>query len=198
MRQGETPMLDALHAARPDAALADRLDLYGRFVGSWRVDVDDLPPNGPPRHAEGEWHFAWVLDGRAIQDVWIFPARHLRHGAEPWHKYGSTFRWYDPAIDAWHITYFDPGRSAELRQLGRAVGAEIVQIGEDHKGLQRRWRFIEITDQSFKWIGEVSWDKGATWTLDMEMRARRMPDQNVSGATSRRHALASGVKPPSS
>jgi hypothetical protein len=176
MTDSNNAMLAALYAARPNDALAAKLNLYGRFVGSWQLDIDFHPLIGPSRRAEGEWHFAWVLDGKAIQDVWIFPARRLRGNGErgePWFMYGSTFRWYDPAIDAWHITYFDPGRPSARHQLGRAVGADIVQIGEDHRGLQRRWRFVEITEATFRWIGEASWDKGATWTLEMEMRARR-------------------------
>jgi hypothetical protein len=169
------PMLEALHASQPNPALAPKLQLYGRFVGSWTLDIDHHPLNGPQRRAEGEWHFDWVLDGRAVQDVWIFPARHLRAGkpAEPWYLYGSTFRWYDPTIDAWHITYFEPTRPFAIRQIGRAIGADIVQIGDDTSGIMRRWRFVEISDQSFRWIGDASWDKGATWTLEMEMRARR-------------------------
>jgi hypothetical protein len=163
-------MLDALHAVQPNPALAAKLNLYGRFVGSWDLDVEFHTLTGATLRAEGEWHFNWVLDGKAVQDVWIFPARRLRGDkSEPWHMYGSTFRWYDPAIDAWHITWFDPSRPMEMRQ----IGPDIVQIGEDHNGLQRRWRFVEITDSSFRWIGEASWDKGATWTLEMEMRARR-------------------------
>jgi hypothetical protein len=172
------PMLEALDAEQPNAALASKLHLYGQFVGSWDLDIELHPLIGPTRRAEGEWHFNWVLDGKAIQDVWIFPARRLRGGekpAEPWHMYGSTFRWYDPAIDAWHITWFDPTRPAELRQIGRAVGADIVQIGEDHHGLLSRWRFVEITGQSFRWLGETSWDKGSTWRLILEMRARKVP-----------------------
>lgn len=169
------PMLDALHARRPNEALAAKLQLYGRFVGSWDLDVEWRPLNGsPPRRGAGEWHFAWVLEGRAVQDVWIFPARRLRPGStpEPWHFYGSTFRWYDPGIDAWHITYFEPTRPFAVRQIGRASGADIVQVGED-SGLMRRWRFVEITDQSFRWIGDASWDKGATWTVELEMQAKR-------------------------
>ena len=168
------PMLEALGSAQPNDTLASKLQLYGRFVGSWRLDIDFHPLNAPTCRAEGEWHFSWVLDGKAIQDVWIFPARRLRTASnEPWHMYGTTFRWYDPAIDAWHITWFDPSRPLEMRQIGRAVGADIVQVGEDANGLLSRWRFVEITDQSFRWLGEMSWDKGAAWKLMMEMRARR-------------------------
>lgn len=171
-----TAMLEALHAAGPSPALAAKLQLYGRFVGSWDLDIDYIPAEGPERHAKGEWHFDWALDGRAVQDVWIFPARRERAGktAEAWWFYGSTMRVYNPVLDAWHITYFEPTRPFEMRQLGRAVGADIVQMGEvDPTGVVRRWRFVEITDRSFRWIGEASRDNGATWTLEMEMRARR-------------------------
>lgn len=102
-------------------------------------------------------------------------ARRLRGEipAEPWHAYGSTFRWYDPGIDAWHIAWFDPGRAVETRQIGRAVDGDIVQVGEDRNGLLSRWRFVEIRERSFTWLGERSWDRGATWTLLTEMHARR-------------------------
>ena len=116
-----------------------------------------------------------MLDGKAIQDVWIFPARRVRgEKTEPWYFYGTTFRWYDPTIDAWHITYFEPTRPFEIHQIGRAVGNDIVQMGEEQNGVVRRWRFVEITHDSFRWLGEASSDKGATWKLEMEMRARRV------------------------
>lgn len=174
--EGHAPMLEALHATQPATNLASKLRLYGQFVGSWHLDIDLHALGGSHRHTEGAVHFSWVLEGRAIQDVWIYPARQFRTDeipAEAWHCYGSTFRWYDPAIDAWHITWFDPNRSIELRQIGRAVGDDIVQIGEDRNGLLRRWRFTDITSKSFTWIGEVSWDKGSTWTLEARMRASK-------------------------
>ncbi len=176
MTRTPSAMLDVLHAAEPNAAHADKLRLYGRFVGSWSLDIDYREIDGPVRRAEGEWHFDWVLEGRAIQDVWIFPSRDARARnriTEAWHFYGSTLRIYDPAIDAWHIRFFEPTRPFEIRQVGRAVGPDIVQMGEEVNGITRRWRFVEIADRSFKWLGDASRDKGDTWTLEMEMRARR-------------------------
>jgi hypothetical protein len=169
-----TPMLEALAATGPNPALADKLRLYGQFVGSWDLDVDWYPAGALERHDKGEWYFAWVLDGRAVQDVWIFPARAQRNAAnESWHFYGSTFRFYDSTLDAWHITYLEPTRPFAVRQVGRAVGEDIVQLADEVNGLIRRWRFVEIRDYSFRWLGEVSSDKAATWTLELEMRARR-------------------------
>jgi hypothetical protein len=176
MTRSNSAMSDALRAAEPNAANADKLRLYGQFVGSWTLDIDYHEIDGPMRRAEGEWHFDWVLEGRAIQDVWIFPSRDARardRATQAWHFYGSTVRVYDPAIDAWHITFFEPTRPFEMRQIGRALGADIVQMGEEVDGITRRWRFVEITPQSFTWLGEASRDKGTTWALEMEMRARR-------------------------
>jgi hypothetical protein len=175
MTKRQDAMLEALRAEAANEALADKLRLYGQFVGSWHLDIDYHAPNEKPRSAEGEWHFAWVLDGKAIQDVWIFPSRRVRaeKPGEPWYFYGSTMRIYNPALDAWHITYFEPTRPFELRQLGRPVGTDIVQMGEEVNGVTRRWRFVEITPDTFRWLGEASSDKGATWTLELEMRAQR-------------------------
>ena len=53
------------------------------------------------------------------------------------------------------------------------MGPDIVQISDDASGLRRRWRFVEIADDSFRWIGDASWDKGATWTVELEYRATR-------------------------
>lgn len=169
-----TPMLDALGSSGPAAELAEQLELYGRLVGSWRLEVDFHFHDGSHLSTEGEAIFDWVLEGRAIQDLFIIPSRRLRAGdPEPWWRYGSTFRWYDPRIDAWHITFFDPPRQVELHQLGRAADGEIVQIGKDESGLWRRWRFSEIRRDSFRWLGEVSWDWGANWTLELEFHGTR-------------------------
>jgi hypothetical protein len=95
----EAPMLEALHAGAANEALAPKLRLYGQFVGSWDLDVEWHAPTGNTVRAAGEWHFSWVLEGRAVQDVWIFPSRRARAappqppGSLAWAFYGSTFRW---------------------------------------------------------------------------------------------------------
>lgn len=94
--QNLTPMLEALGSTHPNHRFAEQLELYGRLVGSWRLEADFSFHDGKRLSAEGEAIFAWVLEGCAIQDLFIIPARHLREGdPEPWWRYGSTFRWHD-------------------------------------------------------------------------------------------------------
>ncbi len=104
-------MIGALIAPGPAAALAGKLDLFGRLVGSWDVDlISHRSDKLLPKHAECEWHFGWVLGGRAIQDVWIAPKRALREGGDIGGEWGTMIRFYDKAMDAWRCPWHGPGR----------------------------------------------------------------------------------------
>ncbi|MBS0245580.1 MAG: hypothetical protein JSR61_03095 [Proteobacteria bacterium] len=154
--------IETLSSSGPAADRADKLKLYSRFIGDWTFDATVNKDDGTQHRGQGEIHFAWVLDGRAIQDVWILPGLF----------YGSTLRVYDPGIDGWHILWSDPLKQLYTRQIGRAQGRDIVQLG-DAAGVHIRWSFSEITADSFRWRGERSTDGGATWFQQSDFHARR-------------------------
>lgn len=162
--------LEALGSPGPVAGRAKELDLYGRFVGSWTMDTLEHLEDGTSRRWDGEIHFAWVLGGHAIQDLWIRP----RRPATPV-MYGTTLRIFDPLIEGWRITWADPMNDDFGRQVGRDHDGDIVQIGEDSRGLRTRWRFTEITDRSFYWLGEERVSKTDTWRRTWEHKATREP-----------------------
>jgi len=169
--------LEALGADGPSADRAGKMDLYGRFVGSWDLDVAQFREDDVRRQRKGEWHFGWALEGRAVQDVWIVPPRgELRHGdaAANVNSYGTTLRVYDPRINAWQIQWTDPVTQSFLHMIGRAQGDDIVQLGNRPDGKLIRWRFSEITSDSFRWTGEISDNEGASWRLNVEFSARRV------------------------
>jgi hypothetical protein len=162
-------------ADRPAAALA----LYGRFVGSWEGRVVVHLPDGGRRESPAEAHFAWVLEGRAIQDVWIAPARAGR-GDTASRMYGTTLRVFDPVASHWRITWIDPVQNREERMIGRAVGDDIVQETSDG-AVRTEWRFTAIKGvdatrpDSFHWIARqapVASDPAA-WTTVAEFFFRR-------------------------
>jgi hypothetical protein len=119
---------------------------------------------------EIEWRnpLRLVLEGRAIQDIWIRPRR-----PAPSTMYGTTLRIFDPRIGGWHIIWADPLNQDYSRQIGRAEGKDIVQIGDDLRGLNTRWRFTEITANSFHWIGEERSSESDPWQITYEHFARR-------------------------
>ena len=163
-----------LHANGPHPEHAAALQLYGRFVGDWDAEVTAYGADGTTHAAPGEIHFGWVLEGRAIQDVWIIPQGPGKPAfpiAGNW--YGTTLRVYDPAMSAWRISWFDPGRSVFRQQIGRPRGAEIVQEGTTETGDRTRWSFTDITADSFRWLGEVKPVAAADWRLVVGVRAKR-------------------------
>jgi hypothetical protein len=168
-------LADVLVASGPHPDHADALMLFGRFVGEWDLDWAEYDGNGEPSTTErGEWIFGWVLEGRAVQDVWILPTRASRNRAET-REYGTTIRFYDPRLDVWLVTWSGPVNGARRTFVARQSGDEILQIGRTSDGLPMRWIFSAITDDSFTWRSLSSKDGEKTWQLHEEMHVRRKP-----------------------
>jgi len=167
-------LIAALHAEGPAPDRAEALSLYGQFVGDWRADIVAYTRDGVRHEGYGEIHFDWILQGRAVQDVWIIdrrPGAPAMPVTGNW--YGTTIRVYDPTLGAWRIYWIDPATNAYRYQVGRKEGADIVQEGTTESGALSRWSFTQITPRSFHWKGEVALDKGASWHLVVEVFARR-------------------------
>jgi hypothetical protein len=171
-------LIAVLSANGPATDRAGELELYGQFVGDWDADIVTYGADGNRHQGKGEIHFGWVLEGRAIQDVWMIPRRKDRRPDGPimpvagnW--YGTTIRVYDPTLKGWRIYWIDPATNSYRQQIGRKQGKDIVQEGTTETGTLSRWSFTEITPESFHWKGEVSTDKGASWRLLVEVFAHR-------------------------
>jgi hypothetical protein len=163
-------MFEMLRADGMSAEIPAADDLYGWLVGAWAVRVVDYPRPGERREGSGEWHFAWVLEGRAVQDVWVCPPRADRtpHTPKPGNRYGTSVRMYHPTEGRWHVVWVNPVSGAINRLVARKVGADIFQEGQDDEGNAMRWVFTDITPQSARWYAERSTDGGASWTLEAE------------------------------
>jgi hypothetical protein len=155
---------------------ASGVEAYNWLIGDWEADVYDYGPGGSKHVSKGEWHFSWVLEGRAIQDVWVVPRRSDRNPNTPANnnRYGTSIRIYDPKIDAWRVFWFNPITSDRTELVGRKVGNTIVQQSVAEDGSFTRWSFEDITTSSFTWRGEFSTDGGRTWQLDAEFFAHRI------------------------
>jgi hypothetical protein len=175
---------DALTAALMSGArsrdIPETADAYGWLVGSWDLDVlyywaMDVSAQG----LKAEVHAGWVLEGRAVQDVWIMPPRPARTEAldKKMNMYGTTLRVWDHTIQAWRITWRNPAGDHHAEQIGRRCGKDVVQIGTRPDGTPTRWSFTEITSNSFHWLGESLGPDGKKWGLEGEFRATRRPDE---------------------
>jgi hypothetical protein len=165
----------ALSAPARAAGIDAADDVYGWLIGSWDMDVLHYRVDLGTARRRGEIHFGWVLEGRAVQDVWIMPPRSEHHAgltaADT--MYGTTLRVWDPALRAWRVTYMNPLTGQRDELIGRRVGNDLVQIGTHADGTPIRWNFTDITRDSFRWTGVALAQDGVTWALEAEFRARR-------------------------
>lgn len=174
-----SPMVEALNASAPDPKRADRMRPFGQLVGSWDIEVATLDPDGSWRDEKGEWHFGWILEGRAIQDVWITPSRGRRHPeGRPPEEYGTSIRLYDPVDDRWRCVWVGP----ILRKL-RTFDVlerenELALVGTDDEGRPMHWVFSDVTERAFRWRSQIAEDGGTGWRIVQTMRARRQTHSN--------------------
>jgi hypothetical protein len=157
--------------------IPESADAYGWLIGSWELDV--LYYAGVDVAAlriKGEAHFGWVLEGRAVQDVWIMPRGSDRTAEldKSNNMYGTTLRVWDASIQAWRITWINPVTGYRAEQTGRWSGKDVVQVGAYPNGTPTRWSFKEITPESFHWTGEALQADGKTWRMEGEFRAKRI------------------------
>ena len=178
MNDPRRDMITTLEARGPHASLGDQAKTFDRFVGTWDCDYATFKEDGATEHAEGEVVFGWVLDGRAVQDIWTW----IEKDSTGERKLGTTVRFFDPKIGKWRIIWIDPVSPAIKLLTGGAVGDRIVLEGTADDGLRKRWSFSEIRNDSFIWRGEKSRDAGKTWRLTDEYHLKRRsaaPSQNV-------------------
>ena len=112
-------------AKGPRPELAEEMALFAPLMGSWALRVFDYADDGTARESSAEWHFSWALDGRAVADVWINPARADR-GSDGEGEWGLSLRFYDPAIRAWRSTWHGPRRGSVLPFTARASDDGII------------------------------------------------------------------------
>lgn len=107
---------DVFTAAAPRPELADRLVVFAPLVGSWDLVVEDVAADGTVDVDDGEWHFGWALDGRALADVWISPSRRARAQGARDGEWGLSLRFWDETLGAFRSTWIPvAGRGGRAR-----------------------------------------------------------------------------------
>lgn len=177
--QMNTAFIHSLVADAGRPGFREHLEPYAALIGSWGFDWVGHNEDGSTWTVPGEWHFSWILEGRAIQDNWICPALSVRvSGKYPEGEYGTTIRFWDAREECIKVVWIGPNISGLCIFRATQNDGWIIQeelFAEGKKKLSR-WSFSDIGDSSFKWESHVSADQGKSWRLDQEVFAKRMAD----------------------
>lgn len=147
--------IEALTSEGKHTALPEAFDYFGKLIGSWKIEYVD---NSNSRVLKGEWHFAWILEGMAIQDVIVLPG----------FEYGTTLRVYNPGTHAWDVAYCYTGKIMRLEARKQDDKVILTNIEDEN----RKWVFAEIKDDYFHWQ-DVAVKEDGGWDVRFDLYARR-------------------------
>src|SRR3984893_6244056 len=163
-------MVAGLQAMGPHPSLGEQAQVFGRFVGIWDGEYTEFSKDGKTTHSSGEWIFGWVMDGRAIQDLFI-----IHPSAARKEKYiGTSLVYFGPDFGTWSVTFVDPENGSVATLTGGAVeDGRIVLHSQNKDGKETRWSFDEIRPDSWVFRDEETSDGGKTWRLREEDHMKR-------------------------
>lgn len=164
-------MIRVLGAPEPHPSVGPESRVFDRFVGTWDCDYGLLGPDGTTTRFRGQVAFGWVLDGRAVQDVW-WSQPPGKTSAE--RTMGTTLRFFDAKRKLWRVIWIAPQAGAVIQLEGGEVDGRIVLRGTDVDGSLTRWSFNDIQPNSFTWRSETSRDDGRTWLPTEEHHLHRL------------------------
>lgn len=141
-------------------------DWYAPLLGDWKFEYYE--PGG--RHLKGEWFFRRVLEGTAIEDIFICPSRETKEtDPQPDGEYGVAVRMYNKEERCYDMTYICTKGTTRLRiqkEQGK-IACTVLDKPEN------KWVFSEITENTFHWQNVTVLENGE-WQTNCEVFADRM------------------------
>ena len=125
------------------------LKLFAQFIGSWDWNGFDYLDDGTRISTRGKWVFEWVLNGNAIQDVFIFEDPHNNTNKLSFIEYGTSIRFPIDDGKTWKVVWIGPMNKIVRTFDAKVSGTEIVLDGKNDKGDIVHWIFSKITEFQF-------------------------------------------------
>ena len=148
--------IEALTSESKNTALPDEFNYFGKLISSWAINYTESDNS---LAIKGEWHFSWVLEGMAIQDVIILPG----------YEYGTSLRIYNPNTHAWDVAYGYTGKIIRLEAKKQDDMIMLTFVNDE----RRKWVFTKIEDHCFHWEN-ITIKEDGEWHINAEIFAERI------------------------
>lgn len=134
-------------------SIPESKDTFGKFIGEWNLDLTITHSDGSTLQYKGEWHFHRILEGRAIQDIWIIPDSAAQED-NTFHEYGTTVRTFNPRTNAWKAVWVGPIQN-QLFTFDIDDQNDQIVLTATNTPMDMKWSFFNISPNSFNWKSEV-------------------------------------------
>jgi hypothetical protein len=150
---GKQPATPGLEAKAPERAMFDRM------IGSWDVTYEIYDKDGKVRRLPGQVTYGWILDGKALQEIWSdLDGKQVK-------PYATTIGYSDAKHGRWTAAWIYPAAGMPTIVSGGVENGRLVLTGHDQDGALQRWSIDGVQADAFVARYESSEDEGKTWRL---------------------------------
>ncbi len=160
---------DDRHEAAPEA-----LGHMAPLIGDWHIEWQSLDENGEVQASgEADWHWRWILDGHAVQDVWLNPS--LSQEVERRFR-GTNLRTFNSETGQWEMIWVTNQPPGGATHYTATSTPERIEMHPVEAPQSNRIIFYNMTGDHFDWVSEDSADGGESWTPTLRITGERVSD----------------------
>lgn len=160
---------NALIGQRINQGIPFEDDVFGQFIGKWNFDLKIFDSKGNVTDLKGNWVFERILNGQAIQDVWMVPSKDSKEKESNYFEYGTSIRSYDLKTRKWKVTWIGPILNQyfvfDVEQINNEIHLKLI----NHENLKMRWIFYDIKEKTFQWKSEIFLMNKCEWFTNCHM-----------------------------
>jgi hypothetical protein len=156
----------------PSPSLKPQDNWYVLLPGEWDVAYVTGLGSRDERIVAGEWNFAWVNDGQALQDVLTVPYRWQKAPADFAPIQSTSARVFNPKLGHWDGFHIDDGHLIFFRASKNTQG-RIMEHYQTEGGPLVVTVFSDFKPGSFKATISQSTNNGGNYTLVGEIWAKK-------------------------
>jgi hypothetical protein len=161
-----------LMSSKPSDDLKPLDNWYTVFPGEWDVAYMTGQRTPDERVVAGEWTFAWINDGQALQDVMSVPYRWQEPPADFKAIQSTSTRIFNPKFHVWEGFHIVDNQLIYFRSA-RSQDGKIMENYQLEGGIMVVTVFSELTEDSFKATVSRSTNNGASYVQEAEIWAKR-------------------------
>lgn len=148
-----------------------------KLAGTWDVRYEFIDKAGRSRVNNGQVQYTWILDGKALQEVWTSDSE----SKDP-QPFGTSINFYDPKRQHWTAVWVYPSQGETFQMAGGDVDGNFVLTGHDQSGALQRWSTSVVTPDSVIGHFHISRDEGKTWKeVGVNHLKRAVPGEKTRG-----------------
>ncbi len=148
----------------------NKLKPFDKLIGTWDISQSVRQQDGTWKENphKYKWKFYTILGGEAIQDDWIVVDSEGKETTS-----GTNIRIFNSEENQWHMAWIDKTQRRTAVFTAKNIDGTVLMEGTNATGREVKITFYDISQNSFNWKQEWTFDGGQNWVTVVKLKATR-------------------------